>query len=98
MNIKPIEVGCMALVINCKHAGDVVTVVRQLKRGDVLKTKQGDAVGLNFHEGVWEVETAELRGKFFEANLLRIDGHDPDLLKEWDDLEVISKMKGLHHA
>lgn len=103
MSIKPIEVGCMAIIVRSQfpeNVGVPVTVVTH----DPL-----DANGY-----IWEVEAAEgingapgglssLKTKAKNVwcmadELLRIDGHDPDLLKEWDDLEVIARMKGLHHA
>lgn len=103
MSIKPIEVGCVAIIVRSQfpeNVGAQVTVVAH---------DPSDTGGY-----VWEFEAAEpitctVRGFLarrekvkrawcLNADLLRIDGHDPDLLKEWDDLEVISKMKGLHHA
>lgn len=87
--VKPIEPGCLALVINCRHAGDIVTVVRRLKSGDLCIDKQGNVAGINRANDAWEVETAEHRGLFQEKNLLRIDGFDEP---QRDDAEIVDRL------
>lgn len=90
MSIRPIEPGCMALVIAGENAGEACHVMRWVEHGDAFSAagrRRRNLCG----GGGWGVEFRDGWGVFEPHVLLRIDDHGEDA----DDYEVIREEWGI---
>jgi hypothetical protein len=80
MNLKPIEPGCAAVIINDPdYEGQQVTVLEDFGRDEFARSD-----GTTYFDNVWKVDKTFLTWSGMKTdhlpgrNLLRIDGHEPD--------------------
>lgn len=76
---KPIEPGCLCVVIHPRFYGTPVTAIR------FVAAKTPTPMGRLTKRACWEVlceEASKGIGYFDECYLLRIDGGDPDAVQE----------------
>ncbi|MFJ5538570.1 hypothetical protein [Vreelandella titanicae] len=67
--MKPIEPGCMCLIVNSEYAGTSVTAVRRVTPKEIIHGYRADCHG-------WLVDKGDLFGVFVDAQLRRIDDYD----------------------
>ncbi len=81
--MKPIEPGCMAMVINVpEHAGKTVTVIDWWPKGEIRCMSHGALWRATSDGWLVQVEGGQ-QGHFCPVNLMRIDGYELDLLDRW---------------
>jgi len=80
---KPIEPGCMCLVVGGSPSGvgESCTVIQWVNDGDAFMTRGGRFENNTSISG-WAVEFGDGCGVFLDKNLRRIDGGDPDATQE----------------
>lgn len=85
--MKPIEPGCLALVISGPCTGEQCEVICWVSNGDSFKASVG---GYDNDTGVsgWAVEFIDGCGVFTTDRLLRIDGGEDEGITTEQDLEV----------
>lgn len=91
MDMKPIEPGCLAVVISGNHfnVGKIVTVGKFIGNVPTYNTS-GDLLGVD-KEMIWIDDQGRQSRKFFApgGKLMRIDGHSPDGM----DLAIVEQLK-----
>lgn len=92
--MKPIEPGCLALILRGNMKNHVVTAVSRIAPGESITYHPGRSWAnerqMKVSSASWECDSAsdpEVSWNVAENNLMRIDGGD-ELIEQDDDLEV----------
>ena len=86
MNLRPLEPGCVAMVINCldpKEIGKTGTCVRMAPKG--TEVTQGEYAGMALPGDYWLLD--ELNTYYNADCLIRIDGGD-ELVEQEQEEEI----------
>lgn len=85
--MKPIEPGCLALVISGPNAGEGCEVICWVEPGDEFITSDGPYDNGTGISG-WAVEFGDGCGVYLPDRLRRIDGHEPVTSEEEQEVCV----------